>query len=126
MTQPKKYDEQINCLAHIYLEDSFVLSLIEQQGAIEFELDAVLTKEHPSYHPPMPDEQYCYKRSVLRLRSCSNVNWIRKSLTPSTDANGEIDYGNIDHFSVTKDQMHLSGDWGEVRLNCLDVSLQFT
>ena len=123
MAQSGKYHEQIECLRHIYLEDSFVLALIEGQNTIEFELEAVLTEEHPSYHPPKPKERYCYKRLVLRFGNCSNVNWIRKPLTRSSDANGEIDCGNIDHFSVTKDQLHLSGDWGEVQLDCPDVSL---
>ena len=123
MSPSEKYYDQIECLRSIYLEDSFVLGLIEGQDSIEFELEAVLTKQHPSYHPPKPDEKHCYKRLVLRLGNCSNVNWVRKSLTPSTDANGAIDYGNIDHFSVMKDQLRLSGDWGEVQLDCSDVSL---
>lgn len=124
MAQSNEYHEQIECLRHIYLEDSFVLGLIEDQNSIEFELEAVLTPEHPSYLPPKPNEQHCYKKLVLSLRNCSNVNWIKKSLRPSTDANGDIDYGNIDHFSVTNDRLHLSGEWGEVRLNCPDVSLR--
>lgn len=124
MAQSEKYNEQIECLRHIYLEDSFVLGLIETQSSIEFELEAVLTPEHPSFHPPKPKEQHCYKKFVLRLDGCSNVNWTRKSLTPTTDANGEVDFGNIDHFGVTEDLMHLEGDWGEVRLSCAEVSLR--
>ena len=124
MTKSEKYYEQFGCLRDIYLEDSFVLDLIEGEDSIEFELEAVLTKEHPNYHPPRPNEQHCYKKMVLRLGNCSNVNWIRKSLRTSTDANGEIDFGNIDHFIFTKNQLHLSGDWGEVRLDCSDVTLQ--
>ena len=125
MAQTDKYHELIECLRDIYLEDSFVLGLFEDQDSIEFELEAVLTEKHQSYHPPKPNEQHCYKKLVLRFGNCSNVNWIRKSLRPSTDANGEIDYGNIDRFSVEKDQLHLSGDWGEVRLQCSDVSLRY-
>ena len=124
MAHSEKYHQQIDCLRHIYLEDSFVLGLIEDQNSIEFELEAVLTPEHPSYHPPKANEQHCYQKLVLRLGNCSNVNWIRKSLRPSTDAKGNIDYGNIDHFSVAKDQLHLSGEWGEVRLDCPDISIR--
>lgn len=124
MTKSEKYHEQIECLKHIYLEDSFVLGLIEGENSIEFELEAVLTPEHPSYLPPKPNEQHCYKKFVLRLDGCSNVDWLRKSLRPTTDANGEVDYGNIDHFGIAEDQFHLEGDWGEVRLRCADVSLR--
>jgi len=124
MAQSEKYHEQIECLRHICLEEPFVLGLIEGQNSIEFELEAVLTPEHPSYHPPKPNAQHCYKKFVLRLDGCSSVNWIRKSLRPTIDANGEVDFGNMDHFGVAEDLMHLEGEWGEVLLSCAKVSLR--
>ena len=113
-------------MRHIYLEDSFVLGLIEGQNSIEFKLKAVLTPEHPSYQPPKPNEQHCYKKFVLRLDGCSNVKWIRRSLRPITDASGDIDFGNIDHFGVANGLFLLEGDWGEIQLNCTEVVLRAT
>ncbi len=124
METSNNYYEKIACLQHIYLEDSWVVRLSEIQNSIEFELEAVLTKEHPEYHPPKPNEQYCYKKLVLQLGNCKHVNWIQKSFRPFTDANGAIDFGNIDHFNVTDNKLHLSGDWGEVRLECSSISLR--
>lgn len=122
MARPRKYYEKIECLRDIYLEDSFVLKLTEGLDSIEFELEAVLTKEHPRYRPPKQNERHCYKKLTLRLGNCSNVRWVRKSLTSSTGTDGETDYDNIDHFTAMKNKLHLSGDWGEVRLVCSEVS----
>ena len=123
MTSANNYYAQIPCLKHIYLEDSWVLGVIEKDNSIEFKLDAVLTEGHPEYHPPKPNEQYCYKRVILRLNNCSEVAWLERSFRRNTDASGEVDYGNIHYFNAEADILHVSGGWGELRLNCKDISL---
>lgn len=52
-------------LADIYLEDSYVLEILEEPGKLTFKLDAVLTPEDPAYQPPRPGEQYCYRTGRL-------------------------------------------------------------
>lgn len=113
----------IDALRDVYLEDSFVLGLTDQGQTIEFEFEVVLTDAHPAYERPEPSERHSYMRAVLRFRACWDVVWLRKSLVPSMDANGEIDFGNIDHFSAEGHCLHLLGDWGEVRFQCSDVAL---
>jgi hypothetical protein len=53
----------------VYLEDSFVLGIGETSNQLVFDLDAVLTPSHPSYAPPHPGEQYCYRRGELLFRT---------------------------------------------------------
>ena len=49
---------EINELKDIYLEDSYVLKILESRNEIIFELDAVLTQNHPAYDFPKLDEKY--------------------------------------------------------------------
>jgi hypothetical protein len=102
-------------LENVYLEDSFVLAIGESSDNLTFDLDAVLTPEHPSYAPPRPDEQYCYRRAKLRF-STTKVNWLARSRTRFRDAAGEEDMGNIDIFTADGDHYHLEGDWGTVEI----------
>jgi hypothetical protein len=107
------YDE-LPGLEHLYLEDSYVLAIDENPDALHFDLEAVLTEQHPHYSPPKPDEQYSYRRVDLVFTAPKAVNWIKRIMKPFTDAGGEIDYGNIDSFTWEGDRYELSGDWGHV------------
>jgi hypothetical protein len=57
----------------VYLEDSFVLGIGETSNQLVFDLDAVLTPSHPSYAPPHPGEQYCYRRGELLFRTTKSA-----------------------------------------------------
>lgn len=116
--------EIIPDLEHVYLEDSFVLAMDETFGKIEFVLDAVLIETHPVYSPPRSGEQYCLLKSKLAFQICGDALWHCKEFRAYTDANGEIDYGNIDTFSIMGDEMRLVGDWGDVQFRCIGVQFQ--
>ena len=47
---------EILSLSNFYFEDSYVLSIDEVAGLLIFELDAVLTKNHPQYEDPRNGE----------------------------------------------------------------------
>ena len=40
-------------LKHLYLEDSFVLDIKEENNYVEFLIEAVLSEEHPLYKTPL-------------------------------------------------------------------------
>jgi hypothetical protein len=101
-------------LEHLYLEDSYVLAIDEAGGELRFELDAVLTESHPSWAPPKPHEQYAYARLALVFPGLREITWRSRTMRPSTDAAGEIDYGNIDTLTAHGSRYELTGDWGEV------------
>lgn len=110
-------------LEQVYLEDSFVLGIDTTNSALIFEMEIVLRESHPLYYKPLPDEQYCYCRAALKFSKIERIEWVRKDTTPSIDAAGEIDYGNIDVFFVEDKKHYLRGDWGEVNIYASELSL---
>jgi hypothetical protein len=99
-------------LANLYLEDSYVLALQTADQYVVLTVDAVLTSAHPHYHPPRPNEQYCYERGQLIFPNVTQFQWIPSALPPAVEASGALDYGNIDIFYVEYGRYHLEGDWG--------------
>jgi hypothetical protein len=115
---------QIPGLEHVYLEDSYVLDVRTSPASVEFSLLVVLREQHPLYSPPLPGEQYCYRNGVLRFANIRRVEWIEKSMAPSTDATGAVDYGNIDEFYEIDEHYYLSGDWGRLEVEASALSLE--
>lgn len=107
---------QFTELAGVYLEDSYVLAIVENPGELIFKLDAVLTPENPAYHPPRPGEHYCYARAVLVFPEVTSVEWMQRTGQNFTDAAGEQDLGNIDTIHADGDSFLVEGDWGQVRV----------
>lgn len=99
---------------HVYLEDSFVLDIQTAPSSAEIALEIVLTENHPLYKTPPLDEQYCYRKARIYFPDAERVEWIEKSMIPSTDATGNVDYGNIDEFFLANEHYHVRGDWGEL------------
>ena len=116
----KDYTE-IGDLAEVYLEDSWVLGVAAEPGVIRFDIDFVLTERHPSYGPPKPDEQYCYRRGSLVFEGVTDVNWTEQGAPPARDSTGEIDYGNIDAMTFENDGYELRGLWGKMTLSATTV-----
>jgi hypothetical protein len=122
MTRVEYYE--LPALSHIYLEDSYVLDIIESDSELRFLLDIVLTEFHPDYHPPVSGEQYCYRKGELIFEETCAIQWLRKTRQVFRDANGEIDYGNIDVFYYEDGRYHIEGDWGSVMLSSESLQLQ--
>lgn len=104
---------EIPSLSGLYLEDSYVLSIDETASSLVFELEAVLTGEHPRFEVPEKGEQYCYRRVLLRFLNADYLKWLDRRFTTFLDASGESDYGNIDRFVIDNGCCTLSGDWGQ-------------
>ncbi|MEE1926467.1 hypothetical protein V0R50_31095 [Pseudomonas sp. 148P] len=105
---------EIPSLSGFYFEDSYVLSIDENSISLVFELEVVLTEEHPQFENPKKGEQYCYRRVFLRFLNVDYLKWLDRRFTTFLDASGETDYGNIDRFVVDNGFYALSGDWGAV------------
>lgn len=101
-------------LRHVYLEDSYVLGISESEANVDFLLDLVLTEDHPAYAAPRDDEQYCYRRALLRFPNVTRAAWDTRVVVPARDATGSVDYGSIDTFVVDRRSYRLTGDWGSV------------
>ncbi|BBY28172.1 hypothetical protein [Mycolicibacterium sediminis] len=103
-------------LSGVYLEDSFVLSIAQDGSSLTFALDAVLTPDHPAYHPPRVGEHHCYEPGTLTFPAASRIDWLRRSTTSSTDAAGETDLGSVDVLRRDGESIVVEGDWGEVHV----------
>ena len=110
--------EELPGFEHLYLEDSWVLRVNDTPGELRFDMEAVLTEDHPQWHPPKPGEQYAYKRVALVFAKPRRVQWAeRMHGPPAVDASGEVDYGNIDVFTWDGTRFELQGDWGKVSVD---------
>lgn len=112
-------------LENLYFEDSFVLEINSDPTKVEFLVETVLKENHPNYSPPKPREQYCYKNLNLLFSDAKEIIWIERSKNFYTDANNEIDYGNIDVFYQKQNYFYLYGDWGEVKIFDSSLSLKY-
>jgi hypothetical protein len=110
-------------LADFLLEDSFVLQITAEPREVRFSLDIVLVPSHPEYHPPEPGEHHCYRRATLTFFLVSELSWRDQTVGPSSDASGELDYGNIDTFEWSGDSYHLTGDWGTMVVRAESIKL---
>jgi hypothetical protein len=110
-----------------YLEDSWVLDVVASPGLLMIAMDLVLTPEHPDYRPPRPDEQYCLRRGHLSFTNVTYLEWAGQGVTqPARDATGEIDYGNIDAFSLDQGECSLVGDFGEIRVRAGEIRVELS
>lgn len=107
---------QLPGLAHVYLQDSYVLGIVETPARLTFRLDAVLTPQHCAYHPPSPGDHHCYALAELTFIDATRIEWITRTGRRYTDATGTEDLGNIDILAVDGDTFLVEGDWGRVRL----------
>lgn len=103
-------------LGNLYFEDSYVIDIKQDEKHIKFLIEAILTPEHPLYHSPLPDEQYCYKNIKLCFSNFDKAIWIEKNDVYNIDINGEIDRGNIDCFYQYNNYFYLTGEWGKLKI----------
>jgi hypothetical protein len=121
---PHQPYQELTGLEHVFLEDSYVVALLEESTRIVFILDVVLTEQHPLYKAPSADAQYCYRRALLTFPHLHSAVWSEKRVQPFVDAAGAIDYGNIDSFYAAQGWYHLEGDWGIVDIHSQPPLLQ--
>jgi hypothetical protein len=86
-------------LTDIVLEESYVLGVTALPGQVTFDVEFVLTPDHPSYVPPPPSENECFRRGTLRLFGVRRLTWDDQGRPPATDATGERDFGHVDRLS---------------------------
>jgi hypothetical protein len=103
-------------LEALYLEDSYVLGVHENASEVRFELDAVLTQDHPKWSQPPPDQQYAYLRVDLVFPNARRIEWVERAMRPVSDPAGGSEYGNIDSFEWPTNYYDLLGEWGHVRI----------
>mgnify|MGYP000368437538 CR=1 FL=1 len=101
----------------LVLEESYVLGIQATPGALTFDVDLVLTPEHPAYAPPAADETECFRRGRVRFCEVHRLVWDQQGAPPATDASGEIDFGHIDSLVWDDGTFRLEGDWGRMEVS---------
>jgi hypothetical protein len=109
----KNYSD-FDSMAHIYLEDSYVIDIVESEDMLSFKLIAVLTPGHPLYTPPLLNEHHCYMDGRLIFSNVRRVTWLNRTDIQYHDSGGEPDRGNIDSLVWTGEAFYVEGDWGQV------------
>ena len=70
-----------------------VLGVHESVASLSFDLDAVLTEQHPRWEPCKPGEQYTYRRLTLTFPNMRRVEWLDRGGPPAVDATGNATRG---------------------------------
>lgn len=119
------YSRAFPQLDQVYLEDSWVVFVLEVPGCLLFDLDAVMTERHPGYRGPLPGERYDYRRLLLEVAG-TRVEHEPSDDPPGSDAAGHLDHGNIDAWYVDDEGWsHLEGSWGTARVLAAVPVLRF-
>ena len=104
-------------LEDVCLEDSFVREIVETTVDTSFALTVALTPEHPDYETPAPKEAHRYRTALLTFPNVRAKTWLARTHVTFTDADGAVDHGNIDRFTIDGDGLYrLAGEWGEIAL----------
>jgi hypothetical protein len=107
---------QLPGFENIYLEDSYVLSIINAKISIQILLEAVLTENHPLYTPALSGEQYCYRQMTVNFPHPQTYDLVLNNIKAIADPDSSVDYGNIDDFFMADDKYYLRGEWGELTI----------
>jgi|SRR6267154_2791203 len=100
----------------ILFSSSYVLSFCIEPYIVWLDMEFALTPEHPEYSLPDADKQECYRRGAIGIRGFERVTWSATGFLPSHDAKGEVDFGNLDEFTYTRNVWRLAGDWGLIEV----------
>jgi hypothetical protein len=87
------------------------------EGHLCFTLEVLLHEQHPDYSPPALQEFGCFQQRWLCFPNVRDVKWLSLTIEPAfEDENGPARLGENWAFWPENGAYHLSGDWGEVRI----------
>jgi len=116
MGSPVKAYTFLAGFAELVLEESFVLGIRVEPSRATFEVEFVLTPDHPAYTPALSGERECFRQGWIRFFGVQRLLWENQGRRPAIDATGTVDYGHIDSFASNGDIFRLDGDWGTMEL----------
>jgi hypothetical protein len=108
----------------LVLEESYVLDIRATPGEVAFDVELVLTAEHPAYTPPPANETDCFRVGRVRFVEVRELVWREQGAVPATDASGERDYGHIDSLEWDSGTFRLEGDWGRMEVTATSVQVE--
>ncbi len=121
----KKNYDNFKDFENIYLEDSFILEVIENSSQLKFIMEVVLTTNNSLYSKPKQNEVHCYKNAKIVFANVKEIDWKEKDLSPSKDASGEIDYGNIHELYFEDGYYYIFADIGELKIKSVEPKIKY-
>lgn len=112
-------------LSELVLEESWVLGVEARPSLLVMTVDFVLTVEHPLYRVPLSHETFGTVRGSLTFEGVESLDWTGQGTPPVADLDGETVYGNIDLMSVEGDDFVLEGNFGQIRVNARNVTVDY-
>lgn len=116
----------IPALAHLVLEESWVLEITARPGVVEFDMDLIFAKDHPDLKPPREGDMYYYRTGTIQFTGVTSLTWSDQGAPPATDASGTQDYGAIDSFRWAGSTYTFDGSWGAMHIEAAAVDVTLT
>ena len=106
----------LNSMEGIDLQDSFVLDWSENNSELIFQIEASVWPTSKHYVEPKESEYTCYKKASIKFFDFETISGLKSKseVIQSSDAAGELDYGNVASFSATSSGFSINGDFGNV------------
>lgn len=107
-----------------YLEDSYFLGMVVEGCDFRLQLLFALTVDHPSYEPPKPNEQHCYRKGSILVQRPTAIE-VEPTTKPTihTDPDGSLDLGYLELSRVGPDRFHVETAWFAITFATEKVSL---
>jgi hypothetical protein len=107
-------------LKNTYLEDGYLLSVLDSGDVLCFEVELPLLESHEQFSKPLPGEQYCYRVFRFLFQNPRRVDWTDRRFVRIQDLDGSSYFGPISSFcyDAGDSQYELQGSWGKVRIWC--------
>ena len=83
-------------LENTYLEDSYLLGMLAVGSELRLRGLFALTGDHPSYIPPKPGEQHCYREGDIVISGLKITKWqagVQPTILIGPDT--KLDFGSI-------------------------------
>jgi hypothetical protein len=116
----------IDSFTDILLEDTFVLAWHQGPESLTFHVLASLMQTHPAASVPAVGDWACYRPGIIQFFGVSSVRGLLKqhSVSRTTDAAGEVDYGCIDMLAfVQPSGYRIVGEFGDVSVAAAGASI---
>jgi hypothetical protein len=101
----------------IDFEHSYLLGVIYDDESLTLEMEFKLTEQHPSYEPPQPGEEGCFRGGYVRFADIEDLQ-IDKAPVPDGEA---VDYSIVYSVASRGERFEFSTGWGEIKVSAKSV-----
>jgi len=110
----------------IDLSDSWILKWERTNSTFIIHLEFSIWPKSPHYSTPKHNEFTCYKKGVLKFFGVKElIGFVElDTIKPSTGADVEIDYGNINGFELIENRYKFETDFSDIEVVCDEIKME--